>query len=141
MTTESQQYTRSPYRRSVQPHGTVAVDRTVRGRSDPMLAARRCSVATAGRCRRTWPQYACWRTCFDQCDHARTAGRAMVAVRWVGIRFDRLSGGIPWAGKIVPVEVTVRLLKKAMDESGKTKFLIDGFPRNMNNVDVRIASG
>ena len=37
----------------------------------------------------------------------------------------------------MPVEVTVRLLKKAMDESGKTKFLIDGFPRNMNNVDVR----
>ena len=61
----------------------------------------------------------------------------MAAVRWVGIRFDWLSGGIPWAGKIVPVEVTVRLLKKAMDESGKTKFLIDGFPRNMNNVDVR----
>ncbi len=44
---------------------------------------------------------------------------------------------VRWAGKIVPVEVTVRLLKKAMDESGKTKFLIDGFPRNMNNVDVR----
>ena len=48
-----------------------------------------------------------------------------------------LGGGVRWAGKIVPVEVTVRLLKKAMDESGKTKFLIDGFPRNMNNVDVR----
>jgi UMP-CMP kinase len=38
-------------------------------------------------------------------------------------------------GKIVPVEVTVRLLKKAMAESGKQRFLIDGFPRNTNNVD------
>ena len=38
-------------------------------------------------------------------------------------------------GKIVPVEVTVRLLKKAMEQSGNDKFLIDGFPRNANNVD------
>ncbi len=38
-------------------------------------------------------------------------------------------------GKIVPVEVTVRLLKKAMEQSGRGKFLIDGFPRNANNVD------
>lgn len=32
-------------------------------------------------------------------------------------------------GKIVPVEVTVRLLEKAMNKSGASKFLIDGFPR------------
>ena len=32
-------------------------------------------------------------------------------------------------GQIVPSEVTVNLLKDAMKESGKTKFLIDGFPR------------
>eukprot|EP00296_Roombia_truncata_P008266 JP446743.1.p1 GENE.JP446743.1~~JP446743.1.p1 ORF type:complete len:196 (-),score=51.17 JP446743.1:270-857(-) len=38
-------------------------------------------------------------------------------------------------GQIVPVEVTVRLLLNAMKESGKSKFLIDGFPRNQNNVD------
>lgn len=38
-------------------------------------------------------------------------------------------------GKIVPVEITVRLLKKAMDASGKKKFLIDGFPRNLDNVN------
>jgi len=56
----------------------------------------------------------------------RSIGRSVAAVT-----------AVRWAGKIVPVEVTVRLLKKAMDESGKTKFLIDGFPRNMNNVDVR----
>ena len=35
-------------------------------------------------------------------------------------------------GEIVPVEITVNLLKKSMQENGWTqkKFLIDGFPRN-----------
>jgi len=40
-------------------------------------------------------------------------------------------------GKIVPVEITVRLLEKAMRndmKAGKTDFLIDGFPRNLDNV-------
>lgn len=36
-------------------------------------------------------------------------------------------------GKIVPSEVTVRLLQNAMAASGKNKFLIDGFPRNDEN--------
>lgn len=36
-------------------------------------------------------------------------------------------------GKIVPAEVTINLLKKAMFESGNDKFLIDGFPRNEEN--------
>ena len=38
-------------------------------------------------------------------------------------------------GKIVPVEVTCSLLEAAMTKSGKTKFLIDGFPRNQDNLD------
>ncbi len=38
-------------------------------------------------------------------------------------------------GKIVPVEVTVNLIKKAMEKSGATKFLVDGFPRNFNNLE------
>lgn len=37
-------------------------------------------------------------------------------------------------GKIVPAEVTVGLLRKAMKESGKSRFLIDGFPRNPDNL-------
>jgi adenylate kinase family enzyme len=41
-------------------------------------------------------------------------------------------------GKIVPVEITVNLLKNAMDaeykKSGKNNFLIDGFPRSPENV-------
>ncbi|KDP28915.1 hypothetical protein JCGZ_14686 [Jatropha curcas] len=36
-------------------------------------------------------------------------------------------------GKIVPSEVTIKLLQKAMRESGNDKFLIDGFPRNEEN--------
>jgi len=36
-------------------------------------------------------------------------------------------------GQIVPSEVTVNLLAKAMKDSGKSHFLIDGFPRNEEN--------
>ncbi|XP_076933821.1 UMP-CMP kinase 3-like [Bidens hawaiensis] len=36
-------------------------------------------------------------------------------------------------GKIVPPEVTIKLLEKAMMESENNKFLIDGFPRNEEN--------
>ena len=37
-------------------------------------------------------------------------------------------------GKIVPAEVTVNLLKNAMDKSASEKFLVDGFPRDINNL-------
>ncbi|PKU75519.1 UMP-CMP kinase [Dendrobium catenatum] len=36
-------------------------------------------------------------------------------------------------GKIVPSEFTIKLLQRAMLESGNDKFLIDGFPRNEEN--------
>lgn len=38
-------------------------------------------------------------------------------------------------GTIVPVEITCSLLENAMVESGKTNVLIDGFPRNKDNLD------
>lgn len=38
-------------------------------------------------------------------------------------------------GKIVPVEITCKLLEEAMIATGKDKFLIDGFPRNQNNLE------
>jgi len=39
-------------------------------------------------------------------------------------------------GKIVPVEITCRLLLKAMQNKGLEKnYLIDGFPRNENNLN------
>ncbi|CAK9184590.1 unnamed protein product [Ilex paraguariensis] len=36
-------------------------------------------------------------------------------------------------GKIVPSEVTIKLLQRAMQENNNDKFLIDGFPRNEEN--------
>ncbi|XP_075491908.1 UMP-CMP kinase 3-like [Primulina tabacum] len=36
-------------------------------------------------------------------------------------------------GKIVPSEVTIKLLQRAIQENGNHKFLIDGFPRNEEN--------
>ncbi|KAJ1348335.1 hypothetical protein KIN20_003613 [Parelaphostrongylus tenuis] len=39
-------------------------------------------------------------------------------------------------GTIVPVEITCQLLENAMDAAGDAKgFLIDGFPRNQNNLE------
>ncbi|RNA29834.1 UMP-CMP kinase [Brachionus plicatilis] len=38
-------------------------------------------------------------------------------------------------GSIVPVEITCTLLENAMKESDKDTFLIDGFPRNKDNLD------
>ena len=35
-------------------------------------------------------------------------------------------------GKIVPYEVTLGLLQRAMDQSGRQRFLIDGFPRALD---------
>jgi len=37
-------------------------------------------------------------------------------------------------GRIVPVAVTVSLIKAAMEKSGATRFLVDGFPRNQDNL-------
>lgn len=59
-------------------------------------------------------------------------------------KHGKLIADIIREGKIVPVEITVNLLKNAMEEykkeTGKNKFLVDGFPRNKNNVDVCIIS-
>lgn len=38
-------------------------------------------------------------------------------------------------GTIVPVEITCALIERAMNKSGKGKFLIDGFPRNKDNLE------
>lgn len=39
-------------------------------------------------------------------------------------------------GKLVPVEVTIKLLKDAMLASDGSVFLIDGFPRALDQADV-----
>jgi len=54
-----------------------------------------------------------------------------------GSEDGRLIQSIIDDGKIVPSEITIRLLQRAMDAAfqskGATKFLIDGFPRNEEN--------
>ncbi|XP_065345726.1 UMP-CMP kinase [Cloeon dipterum] len=52
-----------------------------------------------------------------------------------GSQYGALIEGHITAGTIVPVEITCSLLEKAMLKSGADKFLIDGFPRNQNNLD------
>jgi UMP-CMP kinase len=39
-------------------------------------------------------------------------------------------------GKIVPVDITVKLLLNAMEKSKVKKFLVDGFPRAVDNYEV-----
>jgi adenylate kinase family enzyme len=38
-------------------------------------------------------------------------------------------------GKIVPVEITVKLLLNAMEKSAVKMFLVDGFPRSVDNYE------
>jgi UMP-CMP kinase len=38
-------------------------------------------------------------------------------------------------GSIIPTKITYNLLKNAMNESCNDTFLIDGFPRNKENLD------
>ncbi|XP_074544231.1 UMP-CMP kinase [Halichoeres trimaculatus] len=57
-----------------------------------------------------------------------------------GSEFGQLISTYIKEGKIVPVEITINLLKKAMEETmqqdeKKFRFLIDGFPRNEDNLE------
>ncbi|XP_029498041.1 UMP-CMP kinase [Oncorhynchus nerka] len=56
-----------------------------------------------------------------------------------GSEFGQLIDSYIKDGKIVPVEITINLLRKAMEETMETdekkfRFLIDGFPRNEDNL-------
>ena len=39
-------------------------------------------------------------------------------------------------GKIVPTKITLKLLEKAIKESGNDRVMVDGFPRNQENFEV-----
>ncbi|KAH8036124.1 hypothetical protein HPB51_017935 [Rhipicephalus microplus] len=58
-----------------------------------------------------------------------------IAVRTPGSQFGEVIDHHIRNGTIVPVEITCRLLDRAMQSSGKSHFLIDGFPRNKDNLD------
>ncbi|KAF2142070.1 uncharacterized protein K452DRAFT_308465 [Aplosporella prunicola CBS 121167] len=61
-----------------------------------------------------------------------------------GSQFGQLIKDYIREGKIVPMEVTIQLLENAMraaiDDEGKTKFLIDGFPRKVDQAHAFEAS-
>eukprot|EP00062_Callorhinchus_milii_P017914 gi/632970824/ref/XP_007901862.1/ PREDICTED: UMP-CMP kinase [Callorhinchus milii] len=70
-----------------------------------------------------------------------SAGELLRAERKrAGSQYGELIENYIQEGKIVPVEITISLIRKAMDETmvsdaSKNKFLIDGFPRNQDNLD------
>lgn len=65
-----------------------------------------------------------------------SAGDLLRAERDSGSPNGDLINNIILKGEIVPVEITVKLIKTAIEKAGgtKKKFLIDGFPRNENNL-------
>jgi UMP-CMP kinase len=65
-----------------------------------------------------------------------SAGDLLRAERDSGSPNGDLINNIIKEGKIVPVEITCGLIKKAMEQAGweaKT-YLVDGFPRNEDNL-------
>lgn len=67
-----------------------------------------------------------------------SAGDLLRAERRSGSAQGELIERLIVEGKIVPSEITVGLLRTAMQSSGwaEKRFLVDGFPRNQENVDV-----
>eukprot|EP00658_Telonema_sp_P-2_P074646 TRINITY_DN6391_c0_g1_i6.p1 TRINITY_DN6391_c0_g1~~TRINITY_DN6391_c0_g1_i6.p1 ORF type:complete len:193 (+),score=50.90 TRINITY_DN6391_c0_g1_i6:336-914(+) len=63
-----------------------------------------------------------------------SAGDLLRAERKSGSENAELINNYIKEGKIVPVEITVGLIKDAMNKSDTSHFLIDGFPRNVDNV-------
>jgi UMP-CMP kinase len=64
-----------------------------------------------------------------------SAGDLLREERASGSPDAELINNIILEGKIVPVKITVNLIKKAMEKAGWStkKFLVDGFPRNQDN--------
>jgi len=64
-----------------------------------------------------------------------SAGDLLRAERDSGSANGNLINNIILEGKIVPVQITINLIKAAMKKNGwaSKKFLIDGFPRNSEN--------
>ena len=64
-----------------------------------------------------------------------SAGDLLRAERESGSQLADMINTYIREGKIVPADITVRLLRKAMEQSGNFKFLIDGFPRDLQNLE------
>ena len=66
-----------------------------------------------------------------------SAGDLLRAERATGSKDADLINEYIKEGKIVPVEITCNLIKKAMEANGwdKSRFLVDGFPRSQDNLE------
>lgn len=69
-----------------------------------------------------------------------SAGDLLRAARESGSELADMINTYIKEGRIVPAEITVGLLNTAMEKSGKKKFLVDGFPRDMSNLESWEAS-
>ena len=67
-----------------------------------------------------------------------SAGDLLRAERNSGSENGEMIDRLILEGKIVPVKVTLGLLKNAMEKSAQHLFLIDGFPRNYDNLQVGV---
>jgi UMP-CMP kinase len=65
-----------------------------------------------------------------------SAGDLLRAEQNSGTEIGNMIKDLIKEGKLVPSEVTVKLILKAISESTNDKFLIDGFPRNEENREV-----
>lgn len=64
-----------------------------------------------------------------------SAGDLLRAERASGSTEGELINSFIAQGNLVPVEITIKLLYNAMVNSGAKSFLVDGFPRNQDNID------
>ena len=66
-----------------------------------------------------------------------SAGELLRIEKASGSENAKLIHDVCMAGKIVPVKITVNLIKNAMEKAGwaSKRYLIDGFPRNEDNVE------
>lgn len=65
-----------------------------------------------------------------------SAGDLLRAERESGSELAEMINTYIKEGKIVPAEVTVGLLRKAIQASSNDKFLVDGFPRDLQNLEA-----
>eukprot|EP00028_Trichosphaerium_sp_Am-I-7-wt_P002686 CAMPEP_0168531248 /NCGR_PEP_ID=MMETSP0405-20121227/15298_1 /TAXON_ID=498012 /ORGANISM="Trichosphaerium sp, Strain Am-I-7 wt" /LENGTH=210 /DNA_ID=CAMNT_0008555941 /DNA_START=9 /DNA_END=641 /DNA_ORIENTATION=+ len=64
-----------------------------------------------------------------------SAGDLLRAERKLNGEYAKLINDCIKEGKLVPGDITVSLLKRAIFDSGKKRILVDGFPRSKENYD------
>jgi UMP-CMP kinase len=65
-----------------------------------------------------------------------SAGDLLRAERASGSQLGQEIEALMSQGILISSEITVRLIKEAMEKSDSKRFLIDGFPRNAENLEI-----